>query len=725
MPPSRLLRPWLLLALATALLGAAIALVDLSPRVEGDFFFATDDPQLQASAAIGERFPRSPQILISAAPAGGDVGSEAYAERVGALSRALARLPGVTGVRSLTHGPDRPADVFASPLWRRLLVPEGGGEGAPEATYLLVATSPGAGGGGAETRELVRGVETVLERAAGAGEPALTLHVSGVPWVMELIRRHLVRDLALFSAVGLALFTLVVAVVYRDPWIVLGVLTACLTACAATLLLLAVLGVPVGVLTANIATIVFVLTLSHLVYMTANRPRGGDQDRVGAAVRATLEPSFWCMTTTLCGFVSLRFADARPLRELGTAGAVGTAVAMAVAYAVYPAFLRAASLRAAGAEGGGLRPRRDPFGGRRLSAWTAALGLLVLAAAPGLARLDTDPPLTAYFEPGSDIATGLEMIDRGGGSSPLDLVVHDAAGGDDGRPPTPFDRPAVLDRLAVAQERLDADPATGTVLSLPVLVAEARRVNPMAGFLPLPNLLDVLESPRYDAVARTFLSADRTRALVLLRMRESALAEPGAPSRGAVVERLQGVLRDQGLEVELTGGLYHLQGALGELVARSLWTGLGALGLLFAFVAAVVARRPRSALAMLVCLAATPVVLFGLFGWLRLPVDLISSPAANVAVAMGIDSMIHLVTAARRLRRGGLAPWDAWTAARGRLWRPVTAAAALLAAGFGIFLLSSFPPTQRFGLAVVVGLAAATAATLVALPRLAAGWSRT
>mgnify|MGYP000214033254 CR=1 FL=1 len=35
------------------------------------------------------------------------------------------------------------------------------------------------------------------------------------------------------------------------------------------------------------------------------------------------------------------------------------------------------------------------------------------------------------------------------------------------------------------------------------------------------------------------------------------------------------------------------------------------------------------------------------------PLDVISSPAANVAVALGIDSMIHLVTAVRRRRLAG------------------------------------------------------------------------
>ena len=63
-------RTWLLPAatLAAVLVSAATVFlrVDLSPKVESDFFFSTDDPQLQASRRIDELFPSAPQILITA-----------------------------------------------------------------------------------------------------------------------------------------------------------------------------------------------------------------------------------------------------------------------------------------------------------------------------------------------------------------------------------------------------------------------------------------------------------------------------------------------------------------------------------------------------------------------------------------------------------------------------------------------------------------------------------
>ena len=49
------------------------------------------------------------------------------------------------------------------------------------------------------------------------------------------------------------------------------------------------------------------------------------------------------LITTLLGFISLTAVSAKPLRDLGIAGAIGSLVAIVVAYSVFPAFLRMAN----------------------------------------------------------------------------------------------------------------------------------------------------------------------------------------------------------------------------------------------------------------------------------------------------------------------------------------------------------------------------------------------
>ena len=121
--------------------------------------------------------------------------------------------------------------------------------------------------------------------------------------------------------------------------------------------------------------------------------------------------------------------------------------------------------------------------------------------------------------------------------------------------------------------------------------------------------------------------------------------------------------------------------------------------------------------AMWLCLGAIPLVILGTFGHARIAIDIITSPAANIALAIGADSMIHLVIRVRRLSAAGAG--TPWASAVAQIARPVLGASAIICAGFGIFALSSFPPTQRFGMAVIVGTMAAATMALLVLPRLA------
>src|SRR5437899_10318939 len=63
-------------------------------------------------------------------------------------------------------------------------------------------------------------------------------------------------------------------------------------------------------------------------------------DLAADARRMTFPPSFWSMVCASLGFASLLIVQAKPLRELGFGGVLGTVVSFACAYLMYPAFLR-------------------------------------------------------------------------------------------------------------------------------------------------------------------------------------------------------------------------------------------------------------------------------------------------------------------------------------------------------------------------------------------------
>lgn len=676
------------LCLAATVTVGALLWADLSPEVEGDFFFADDDPQMRASREVARRFPSGSQLILRVEGRG--LGSEAYRSRIVALTEELAATDGVDGQFSIST--DDPA---RSPLFGRiLLTPD------PDATNVVLDVAD------VDPRLLLPRVERVVERHESA---ELAIAISGVPAIVELIRRSLERDLLVFSAAAMIVFTLLMAAVYRDLAIVIGTLATCLTSVAITLLVIRAMSVGIGLLTANLVTIVFVLTLSHVVFMTANwrRAAAGTRGEGGAdrpallrrAIDDTVEGSFWSMVTTMLGFTSLLVATARPLRELGVAGAVGAVTAMVIAYSVYPAFLGNWARTSA-------RDRvtvrlLPPDRGRWLP---AVVAFLVVGCTVGLPRLETDPGLLTYFDPGSELHRGLARIDADGGSSTLDVVVEDPDGAS-------VDSRGVFDRMERLQGALEADTAVGIVLSPTVLIEHARTF-PLAGFLPVRVLFDIASSDALGSVGRSFVTPERDQARFSLRMRES-VDEP----RADVMARIRSTVEASGLEPVLIAGLYDLQAQLGRLVASSVRMGIGGLLALFLGIAVAVSRSVRVALAMWLCLVSIPIVVLGTFGLGGIALDIITSPAANIALAIGADSMIHLVVRRRSLSPG--APFEVWAEAVRQISRPVLGATVVIGAGFGIFVLSSFPPTRRFGLAVILGTVTAATVALLVLPRLA------
>jgi len=688
--------------LATALIGGAfVRSVDLTPKVDEAFFFSPKDPELKIDHEILAIFPESPQIIIEAE---GDLRSPAYAERVRALSDALARQPDVRGVQSLSRGPKNIDDALKSPLWSRLLIPAD-----HQSSYVFVTFSrePDA---------------TVVEEIEATGRhfdaPAFRVMMSGVPFITAEIGRNLARDLRVFSLAALGVFGVVLLVIFRSPWILLGTFAACADSSATTLLATHWIHIPIGPLTANLSTMVFVMTLSPIVFLTFNWKRVHEErveDRVidgraamRAAVRRTVAPSFWSSVCMTLGFISLLLVPSTPMRHLGIAGAIGATMAFVSAYVVYPWFLeQATAARAARAATTGNTGWLSTFFSRRHGLIVAGLLVFTLIGAYGLRYLNTDPALPSYFKQGGGIRIGLDAVDTSGGSSPLKFVVEDRHG-------APLDTGDAYKRLWRLQDALERDPAVGTVVSLPVVLGEAKR-HWYTIFVSDAHLIKVLDSPKHGEISRQLISADRTKALFLLRMRETARTT----SRQAVIDRLTHIVEQAGFRPVLVGGTYSLLDQQARLVTSSLISGVLLLVGVFVVMGYAFSRSFKVAGAMLVSLAIIPVVLRGAIAYLGMPLDFITASAANLDLGMGVDAMIYLTMAARHAGSDHGDPWTGWSHACSHLWRPIGTSLLVICTGFGIFLLSNFPPTQRFGLFVMFGSATAASVALLLFPWLA------
>ncbi len=684
---------WTFLGLTVLSLFVIIRFVNLVPQVDNDFFFSSDDPQFQSEKRISDLFKRNDtQIIISAS---GAIRSEKYSENITNLTKELAKIAGITYVKSISNGPADLKDALKSPLWRRLLIADD-----QKSTNLVVLLDE------SKAQKIVEEVEKVVAQATSED---FKLRISGLPYVVELISRYLIRDLRTFSLVALILFGIVIYLIFHSRIILAGTMLSCINACLWTFMISDLMDVPIGLLTANLATIIFVLTLSHMVFLTYNWKNicsMNSKDCVDQAVNFTLGASFWSMLTTLLGFLSLWFVPAKPLRELGISGAVGTVVAIMVAYGIFPAFLKMADMEKM-KKSHKSKGRIYPFFETNKNYIRFMIIFFCLVAIPGIWKINTDPSMLSFFSKDSKIYKGLEYIDKNGGSSPLVIVVESEQG-------NVLNSGAAYANMWKLQEALERHRAVGSVISLPVLMAEAKQ-EPLAFFLFFDWMLEILEKPKYGEIAKSFVTENRKYGLFLLRMNELNRVQ----KRLAIIDELKEIVETQGFIPEIVGGVYKLQGHMSRLVVKSLVSGLTKLVFLFFIIAWLVSRSIKVTIAMILSLLLIPIGILGAIGLYRVPLDVVSSPASNVAIAMGIDSMIHIVKAYRRRKKNKKSNDHIWQDVRDEMWRPVLTSMVIVTTGFSIFLFSTFPPTQRFGGAIVFGTILASLTALYIMPLIA------
>src|ERR687888_721976 len=271
--------PWLMLALTGILLLSVAMLVDLSPVVDQNFFFSTNDPGIQQTKKIEQRFPSQPEVILAVASR--DISSPRYLERIQRLTQRAHTIGGVSAVKSLAEGPKSFEDALKSPFWSRLLI-------APDrkSSNVIIFMK------GRNTEKPIQRLEQIVHEMDARD---FRIHIAGPPYVVEMIRRSLAHDFRYFSLTAVALFGLTMAALFRSARLFVGMLCTCTSAVLLTLLLQSMLGHKIGILTVNLGTIVFVVALSHLIYMTFNwqtlAKRSGNQSGpLGPAARRMTFP---------------------------------------------------------------------------------------------------------------------------------------------------------------------------------------------------------------------------------------------------------------------------------------------------------------------------------------------------------------------------------------------------------------------------------------------------
>ncbi len=603
-------------------------------------------------------------------------------------------------------------------------------------------------------RELVAFLRRTLADEAGPGE---TVHLDGIIVTRDVVLELMRRDSRVYYPTALAVLVLALVLVLRDVRAALLTTTAVVLSVVWTLGLMAWAGIPLNLVSTAIPVLLVVAGVGDAVHLIERlRHLAVLGVAPGEALeQAVAEVGLACLmtsVTTAAGFLSLAFAGVVTLREFGVPTGVGIVFAFVITFLLLPPVLLAwPAIATPRAERRGLG-RRIARGAWRLVA--ARRGWVLLgAAAATLAAVLVAPSvrvesrmLEDFDEDGPLHQTRRFIEERMGGVSAIEVIVRRPSDAVAVAPGGPTGAAAAIAGAGGARARmLDPD-----VLAAAAALAERLRAEDYraAGVLSVVGLTDYLaemnhvleeRAPGTDVLPGTRAAAAQLRFLyessrpsdptvdfvgdaqevLRIRVRVKNLWTPEFFELADRIEAEASALLPPDLEVRVTGFTLMMQAVQQSIIrhlAQSLAIAAGvillAVVLLTGSVRGTVLGLVANLLPLLLLLAVMALVGFRL--------RMITSAIFCVVFGIAVDDTIHLFAAIRAGSRstGGAISRRALRRAVTETGAAMIATSAILAAGFGVLLLSSIRANRLFAGLSILTIVLALAIDLLAIPAL-------
>ncbi|MFN8544230.1 MAG: MMPL family transporter [Candidatus Binatia bacterium] len=740
--------------LVTALLGVAASRIRVESSLES--VLAAGDPEADYYARVRSLFGGDDVAVVGVLA--DDVLAPATLEKMARVTDALAKIPGVERVMSLTNAVDPAADVVAPPRLLPRIPPTPDDTAAVRqklaATPLyrknLVADDLRGAAINVVFRPLTdaeyhdRGIDAAIMRVLAAEPGPERFLYTGAAHVKQAAVTLMQEDLLRFTPWALGLVAAVLGLAFRTRrGVVLPLLTV-LLAVLWTLGLMEATGHAITLGTFILPPLLLVVGSSYAIHVMARYYEQVEREApadelVIRAIERVWPPLVISAFATAVGFGSLMVSRIPAIWELGCFAVVGVACLTVSCLTFLPAALAALPAERTRARRGKVGPGLAPLlarlsrlaHDRRTAIFTVAV-MLAVAALVGIRRITVDSDFVAYFTPRSEVRLANEAVNQHiVGSNPFYVVIE-------GTPGT-LKRWEVLKLVEDLQRFLDTVPGITSSISLvdylelleaglnraggeDLVVDEQGNIRPAEKpktFWEDPKSLDpvlkmVATSP---ATFKSVVTADFSKASVLVRTRLSAsraVEETLARVREYVAAHFPA---DVG--VRLTGNLVLLTGTTSDIV-RDQVESLGlALGVIFVVLSTMFLSGKIGLLAILPNVL--PVVLFyGVMGWLGIQLNFGTSLIAAISLGIAVDATIHYMARLNRELAGEIDQRAAIGRALETVGVPIIFTTVALFLGFLTFACSSFVPIQSFGILSGVTMAASLGTNLVLLPALLA-----
>ncbi len=570
--------------------------------------------------------------------------------------------------------------------------------------------------------------------------PRSEFHITGPPVDGVAIDRASIHSVNLFGALSAVLATVLCWFCIRS-WMLTGtILLAGLFGQGLVLSMVYYSGAPLDAVLIITPSLVFVLTISagvHLVnyyYDELFASRAKSKTEAEAAVRSGFskgwQPCMLAAVTTAIGLGSLMVSQITPIALFGLLASLGLLITLGVLLLILPGAMQLWPPQQILKYNGEGQTNVTPKYFTRISSWMEKLPdwlerysvpvfmaslILMTISAYGLLSIRSSVDVPSLFPAGTQVLDDYQFNeDRMGPLIPVEVVIEF----DSECKKTFLQRLRIIDNIEKTINNIDG--YTGT-MSAATFGPNPVKHNGFESIFRKVVTNKKLKENRKAIENSVYLSDNDGKESWRISARVPAL---GKIDYGAALNKLKATLQpelDQYSEqgVHLTAyytGIMPLIHTVQQLILEDLTRSFMTAFILVALVIVIVQRSIWTGLLSMLPNVFPIVIIFGLMGWLDIPLDIGAVMTASVALGIAIDDTLHFLAWFRREKGMNRTSEEAVRSALKHCGRAMIHTTFICGLGLLVFAFSDFIPTQRFAFMMLTLLLTALIGDLLFLP---------
>jgi predicted RND superfamily exporter protein len=595
--------------------------------------------------------------------------------------------------------------VFSKEMYKGTIVSEDG-----TAAVILFTLLPDV-----DRQEIATNIKAIIE---SLNLPE-NIYYGGLPFMLNDITELLLSDMLWLIPISFIIIALILLFSFKSlHGMLLPLLTAGITVIW-TLGIMALTGIEITINTNFIPVILLAIGSAYTIHVLNSINQNVGKDRKQALVNAmtyTMIPVILAAVTTAIGFVSFIFgAYLNMIKEFGICSAIGILIALLLSIFFVPAFISALSMYKK-------KPSADKAEKNRLltrivlqpliiilhkhpkivlTVWS----LLLLLSIGGIFFIRTSVNITEYFKTDNPIRVAEDVMQKKfGGSLPVFVEFE----GD-------IQDPEVLKMMIRTEEFMREDPNISSAQSVADLVElmndamgegekipdERAKVEQLWFLLDGQDVMQQMVSDDLDkGIIQSKFATIETKEIETFTNKMYQFIEENPNDR---------------YKINFTG-IPPLYVKLNDSLVKSQYSSLIIAIIMVLLIIAMIMRSFSKGVYAIIPIVATVLLLLGFMGFTGIPLDIATVLVGSIALGIGIDYSIHVITGFNvHMNNHGNAEKaiESTILTKGKA---VIINVASVAAGFMVLYFAQILPIRNFGLLIAISMIGSGLGAMTLLP---------